>query len=292
MKFKQIILFSSLGILGCTILRTFQIFFAINPETGFFRGRYRDIGFNTTVVIFAVVICTAILGALVKRAPSKMPRVNIFMGLASLAIAAGTAYELITETFVSRIPVWQITLSRVFGLLTVLFFLAYGAKAVYNYRLPRILYITPLLYWIVKLICTFTTISSLSLISDNMLMIAGYCAILVFMLEFAKTANGIDKDWGFKKLLASSLCSLNLCATFSVPRLIAIISGNSKVLHESVSSVLNCFLTGLFILVFTYSFYRNKNLSVHKHHHHHHHRNRFLPGKSGDNFYMGYGEDS
>ena len=105
---------------------------------------------------------------------------------------------------------WQTALFVVMGCVCAIWFMAYGAKAVYNYKLPHLTYVIPVIYWAAKFIVVFTSISPLTLITDNVFVLISYCAVLIFMFEFAKVANNIDKESTYKKLLSSAIASIML----------------------------------------------------------------------------------
>lgn len=286
MKYKKIAFLFLIALAAGVMIRTLQVFYTIDGATGFFKQSYADMGFKMSVVVLGLTLIMTIIGATVHRCPARMPKVNPVLGVASIALGAGVAYELATVAVSARIPLWQIILLDITGIATVLFFIAYGAKFIHNYALPRKLYIIPVSYWMIKLVFTFTTISSLALIIDNMLMILSYCAVLIFMLEFAKLANDKDLKTNHKKLMASGICAVLLCAFISLPRLFAIVLGRSDVLHENLSSVLTTLTVGVFIAAFIFSHFRDENLSTH------HRKNRLLsvnPGEGMDSFYMGSG---
>ncbi|MBQ3817244.1 MAG: hypothetical protein II802_03100, partial [Clostridia bacterium] len=171
------------------------------------------------------------------------------------------------ETFVSSIKIWQIISLDITGLLTMIFFIIYGLKMFIDFPLPGIFPIVVPLYWIVKLICIFTTVSSLSLITDTVMTLACQCFALLFTANFAKVFNKIDDDKLFRKVLSTGLSTSILCLCDSIPRIYLTLSHREQYLHSTATSTLSLLATGLFALIFTISFFSNNNL---KHHHHHH----------------------
>lgn len=265
MKYKRILNFFAIALICGIVVRTFQVVYTIDGSTGFFKSNYAEFGFKMMVFICALLVLIAVMGASVRRCPRKLLKVNPILGILSIALSVATVYEISTVVLSSRVPNWQVVLFNLSGYLAAAFFAAYGIKAFYDYRLPHPLYILPVIFWIIKLIYTFTAISTLSLITDNIFMLACYCAVLIFMLEFAKLANNIDMKWNFKKILSSGLSAVYLCFVFSVPRLLVAIFGNSTVLHESIGSAFSTLLMGAFTSCFLISHFKNRNLSKRKH---------------------------
>lgn len=285
MKYRKLLFLSCVAIAVSVAVRTLQVLYTIDGATGFFKSAYAEKGFNMSVIVLGITLVMTIIGATIHRCPQRMPKVTPALGIASIMIGAGIAYDITTVAISARIPFWQVILLDLTGYASVGFFLAYGAKFIHNYRLPRPLYVIPVCFWVVKLVFSFTTVSSLALIVDNAFMLFCYSAVLIFMLEFAKLANDKDIKTNHKKLMASGIAAVILCASISVPRFAAIVMGRAEVLHENLSSILSIFTVGCFIAVFLLSHFRDENLSSR-------HKRRIMsvnPGSGRDSFYISSG---
>ncbi len=264
MRYKHIMLSLGISLPVCVLLRTYQLLFMIEGKTGFVGRNYTFLSTAIMVVIFSAVALNAIFGATVHRSPKKGPKVNIVLGISAMLLGGAIIYDSVDSVVEMPTTSWQNFLLVIMGCVCAVWFLAYGAKAVYNYKLPHLTYTIPVIYWAAKFIVVFTSISPLTLITDNVFVLISYCAVLIFMFEFAKVANNIDKETTYKKLLSSGVASVILCIVSSLPRLIATSSGSIESLHDSVSSVFVSLVTGIFILAYTVSHFSNSNLSYKK----------------------------
>lgn len=253
MRYKHIMLSLGVSLPICVMLRTYQLLFMIEGKTGFVGKNYTFLSAAVMVVIFAAIAINAVLGTTVHRSVKEMPKVNLFLGISAMLLGGAIVCDAIGSVIDAPFIGWQTALFVVMGCVCAIWFMAYGVKAVYNYELPTITYIIPVVYWAAKFIVLFTSISPLTLITDNVFVIISYCAVLVFMLEFAKVANNIDRSTTYKKLMASGIASVMLCFVSALPRFIATGTGNTESLHDSVSSVFATLITGVFVLVYIIS---------------------------------------
>ncbi len=284
MKYKHLVTLFAVALPVSVLIRVFQVFFTVDGTTGFFKPDYKTLGICMVVILLAIIATTAIISVFIRRCPPKMPRVKKSLGTSSLLLGLSVLFEIFNTSYTTNIAFWQKGLVVLFGGATAVFFIAYGLKMFKNFHINRKFYVVPVLYWMIKLVFIFTGISSLALISDNVFLVLSYCGTLIFMLEYAKFANKIDIDMNYKKLFASGLAAIILCAVTSLPRFIAVIMGNTEILHESVASPVTVFFTGVFIAAFIFNDYSVHNLKIKKHHHHR--AKTCTPGTQTDGFYI------
>lgn len=258
MKFKYILWFFLISLPVCVGSRFLQILFVENPTTAFFRPGFELYGNILSALIIMACLGLIILGLACSEKPERKPKSNLFVALTSILLSVGIGYEILTETFTVNIQVWQITLLDVLGIFSCLFFFLYGIKMLIGFPMPKLFAIVPPLYFIMRLICIFTSISAISLIVDNVITLASHCAILVFSANFAKLINGIDNDTVFKKIAASGSTATILCFVDAIPRLYFILNQQSGYIHSGVSSPISVLLCGLFILSFTLCYFKKK----------------------------------
>lgn len=259
MKYRNILAFFLAALPVSIIIRLLQVLYVTEPVTGFVKKGFEGVNALMVIIMVIAVSVTAILSFTAHRQPTKPTRFNPLLAVASFALGGSMAYEIINETFVSAVRYWQIILLDIFGMLSVLFFIIYGIALFIRLPLPRLLSLIPAVYCIMRLICIFTTISSLTLVMDNVMILASYCAVLLFFTSFAKLYNGIDSEHNFRKLLASGLCSAVICFADSIPRVIIRITGNASALRHSASSTAAILLFGVFSLFFTLTFFSRRN---------------------------------
>ena len=265
MKYKKIILFFCIILPLSVLLRTLQLFFTVETDTGFFKGEYQTAGFCMLVLIIAVCACLAIICFTGHRNPEHPPKANPLIALSSVSAAIGVAAG-VYDTMLTEVTMpWQNILLTVSGVLTAVYFLLYAISGVIKIKFSPLTSILPAVYCIVKIICSFTALSSLALISDNVMILSVLCVILIFFLSFGKLYNGIDTERNFRKLMASGLVSTVLCFTQSIPHIIINLATDNSYLHTSNAANFSVLCFGIFIAVFTFSHFSLKNtLSVRK----------------------------
>ena len=259
MQFKKILLFFMVALPLSIALRFFQIVYVIEAETGFFAQEFEGYGNAMTLVIFAFSIAMAVFAFLSRREPKEAIRPNTVMSIGAVMFGFSVLYELAAETFPPVVKPWQVTLLNVTGLVTAAYFILFAMKRFINIPLPNDFAIIPTVYLILRVICDFTAISSLALISDNLLLMAVYSVSLLFMLNFAKFYNNAGGENSARKLLASGLSAVILCATQSVPHILVNLLFDYEYNHTSMAANVTVFFMGIFIATFTFSNYLRKN---------------------------------
>lgn len=262
MKYKKIILFFCIALPASILMRLLELYFTIDTKTGFFKPEYKNIGYYLLILIIAFCTVTALLCFTSHRNPEHPPRKNPILGAASFLMAAGLGLDLFGESFVEAIMKWQTAVLMVSGLASIVYFIAFGVGMFADINIPPVCTAVPTVYFIARIICSFTAISSLALITDNVLMLAAYCVALLFFLCFGKLYNKIDVDYNFRKLMAAGLSSVTLCFTQSIPHIIINIMSGNGYLHTSNASNISLLITGIFIGVFTFSHFSLGNVAV------------------------------
>lgn len=261
MKYKHIltVFFVSLGLaLG---LRTYEIVALTDSATGFVESDMKTAAVIITCIIAALATAVATSCFTVKRNPVKLPRTNVGLGLASFLLSFGILFDIANVYFSNNVPEWQAALVNISGLVSVVFFVCYGVTAFVSFRLPRALFIAPVIYWLFKLVCVFTAISSISLLTDYAFMMLAICAILLFMFELAKLANKIELKKSYKRILLWGLLAAFFSILTVVPSLAARLFGAETIFREGSSDAVVYLLTGVFVIVFIMNFFKAKNLT-------------------------------
>lgn len=259
MKYKKIMLFFSVALPLCVILRFIQLEFIIETATGFFKQEFEVFGGYITAVIFAFCAMAAIFSFTSHRSPEHPPKPNIAISLSSLLFAVSIIFEALTESSAQVVSTWQMSLLRISGILAAVYLIIFALKRFVDIPLPAIASAVLPLYLIFKIIFNFSAISALALISDNILLIAAYCVSLLFAISFVKLYNNSDTERNFRKLLATGLSSVILCLTQSVPHIIVNVSNGYNYLHTSMAANINLLFLGLFIAAFIFSHFSKEN---------------------------------
>lgn len=259
MRFKKIILFFTVTLPLSIALRLVQLSYTVDMTTGFFKNEYKPYGIYILIAIFVFTAVTAVFAFTSHRSPEQPPKINPVLSVASFLLCFSLLYELAAESFPESVPYWQTSLLKLSGFASAVFFAVLALKAFFKLPLPDICTVIPTVYLILRIICYFTAISSLALISDNILLVAAYCTSLLFMLSLAKLYNRSEGDGNFRKLMASGLTSTVLCFTQSVPHIIINISNGFSYNHTSMAANVTVLCLGLFSAVFTFSHFSEKN---------------------------------
>lgn len=274
MKYNKIVLFFCIAAFAGILVRILQLVFTVDVETGFFLPEYSNIGYY--MLIFIAVFCavTAVLCFTGHRNPEHPPRKNIFLRITSVLLAVVTPVQLFGESFSGTVKTWQSLFLTVTGLAAAVFFMLYGISGILSFNISPVTAAIPSVYFIMRIICDFTSVSSLALITDNMLVLASYCVSLLFFICFGKLYNGVDTEYNFRKLMATGMVSVILCFTQSVPHfIINAVTGNSY-RHTSFWCNAALFMTGLFTAVFIFSHFSYSNTDLRRH------------GKGDEKFYI------
>lgn len=259
MKYKKIIFLFALFLPVSIVLRLVQLSFTVDYKTGFFVKQFESNGEAMLWVVLALCFVPALFALISHRNPEKPTEPNVFLSTASFLMSTAVLYELFFEKFSNTVMSWQILAVKTTGMLTAVFFALYGLERFISFKLPRIFTAIPTLYFIFRIICDFTSISALALISENLLVMLAYCSVLLFLLQFAKLYNGLDTEYNFRKLLATGLASIVLCFTQTVPHIVLKLVTGYSFMHTSLATNINIFFVGIFIATFIFSHFSFAN---------------------------------
>ena len=258
MKQNKILIFFGLSLVFSTLIRYIQINYTVDFATGFYKIGFETIGHIMLAAIIAVALVSVIFGKIAVKRPEKQIKNGIPLSIVSFLPALSIGYEVfLAEMPLITNPILSLLL-KLTGLLSVIFFLVYGVSDYINFKFPSICTVIPCFYIIIKIICDFTSISSLALISDNILLMGAYCFILLFMLNFAKFYNNIDENTNFRKILATGIGASVLCISQSIPYFITNISNDWKYNHVTPWENISLLSIGIFITTFILSLFLKK----------------------------------
>ncbi len=253
MKLNKIMTFFYIGLPICVILRMIQIAFTIDFESGFYNEGYTNYG-NAIMFVFGL-FCAALMFFSFKafESPEKPPKVNALLTVAGLFTACALLYEVGYEVLPSLMLPWQIMVVKVAGIITAAYFVVFALKAKLDIKLPEIIHIIPLVYMIARTIFTFINISSLAIISDNILIMTSYCFAILFFINYAKLYNGLDNERNFRKILATGLCAVVTSLTQSASYFVINFVSETQYTHTDTVTNLTLLGIGLFALAFLVS---------------------------------------
>ena len=260
MKLNKIMAFFCIGLPICVSLRIFQIIFTIEFETGFYINEFETIGKFILALIIVFCVLLWIYSSRYYKAPEKQPEYNMLLSVASVGLAVATVAQAFMENSYISTFEWQNLLMKVVGVITGAYFLGFATRYYINFKFPPILHIIPCVFMILRTAFIFINTSALAHISDNVLILAAYCSVMVFFVNFAKLYNDVDAEGNFKKILSSGLVSAVLCFTQGIAHSVINFASDNKYLHISHVANVSVLLMGLFVTVFVVThFYINKN---------------------------------
>ncbi len=259
MKYKKLMLFFLVSLPFATLLRFFQLKFIIDPTNGFFTPDNQVFGLVTTVILFVIALLIYIFSFTTHRCPENPPKHNYCLSASSLALSCVIFYDTFFVKTISEVsPIFN-TLRLIFAICTIIFLLAFAAKSFVEFKIPNFCYLFSCFYMILKTIIEFTRISTIAVITDNLFLIAAFCSITVFFLQFAKLYNKVDTEKNFRKILASGLISIFFCILQAVAFFLFNTLSGFKNIHISISTNIILLIFGLFIMTFTLSHFSKKN---------------------------------
>lgn len=259
MKYKKIMLFSAIVLPINIILRTLGMLFTVELTTGFFKNEYELLGKLILFLIFFFSVLSAVFAYTSHRLPEQPPKPNRYIAAVSFLMALSTLFLVLFEKQPEVIKPWLLISLKASGIVFAVLFVMFGLQAFIKIDINKLFYIVPTVYLIFRLICDFTAVSALAMISDNLLLLAAYGSALWFMLRFAKLYNNIENESNFRGLLASAIASVMFCFTQSIPHLVINIFTANSYLHTTFAENLHIFFIGCFILVFSLFYFSRKN---------------------------------
>lgn len=250
MKHRHSLMLLSVALPICVLLRAIQMYFTIDGATGFIKQQYSIIS-----VIITVIICAAVASVGLLATTLEDVKQNTFKQCPAVAIASALAGGMFIYQTVAGLSAisgaWYDTLLVFLTLVSAFVLVAYGLKNIYEYRFPSLILVIPVVYYVVKLISVFVSTSALALVTENVFLIFTNSVLLWFMFEFASFENEIgDTAKKPKRLFASGLAAVILCAVASLPKLILSILGKIQLSSGDVSAALGAAAIGIFILVY------------------------------------------
>lgn len=233
-------------ILVAFILRATQVLTAIDFKTGFYNRDNSTLGLVLTIAVCVLCVASALFSC-------KSLHIDKFKTVKSMPIISGLTaltllYELVAEKFTIQGLAWQVILMKCMGFVAALYFLLFALAILLKVKIPDILHTIPAIYMIMRIICSFINISSLSLIAENIFLLASYSCALLFFVSYAAyyCTNSYDvRDIYTKLVLASSVCFAT-----SLSNIVANIFAGYT--HISLCSQVVLMSVALFLISFTY----------------------------------------
>lgn len=246
-ELKKLIALTGVGAVCAVILRVLQIVFMLEADSGFFKKGFETIGNVTTAsIIFIIGVCT-IYGACYKwDAPEKAVTTKTF-GVLHFVLSAAIIYESLFSNVSADTQAWKILLQILFGLCAALILAIRGYGAFYPNKEMPILTTAYILFWLIRVIITFSSYLSASVISENIFEMAALCCALVFFFNYSALENGVSVSRRKKTILPSAIAALLSGAVYAVSQVVVILSGKAQILYNSNATLITNIVLVFFI---------------------------------------------
>lgn len=258
--YKLPLFVSLLALLVAVPLRVYQYFKVLEPETGFYSSN--DISVYVMYILLGAAMLLSVLIPLINKkklitvtSVKKSPAFLVFslilavtiiidsagqlMGYFDLYDAASAAGGTVTE-YVKNQGGTFLLLQAVSGAVAAVYFFVSGLSVSLGNsdgsRL-KILGLTPVLWYIFKLLYRFKRTISFTNVSDLMLELFAIVFLMMFFFALAQTVAKIDAQTVFWKIFAYGVPAAMFALMCFLPRFIVMIIGKSELLntHYGVS---------------------------------------------------------
>lgn len=256
MRYKHTLTLLGITLPICVILRVLQSIFTIDSTTGFIRQQYTGISVLITVIIFAGVFSVGIMSVAAEGIKIKKTQKNLPLAIGSLLIGGMFIYASLALVSSTTVYVWYDTVQVLLGFISAFVFIFFGFKNIFLYRFPAILLVVPVFYYVIKLISIFVSTSALALVTENIFLLFTNASLLVFVLEFSKTENGIYKTPNTKKLFSSIVVSGMLCVVQSLPKLLVF---GAYLSRRDMADALLTLAMGVFVILYVAIAFEDEN---------------------------------
>lgn len=196
-------------ILVAFVTRLLQIFSVIDLKTGFYETKHTVLGIALTVAVAVICAAAALAARFDVTASADRLSVGILAPIMSGVLSLSLFYEVLTEKFAVQGLDWQVVLMKLIGILTAVYFAAFAVSRFLKFSMPDVLHALPAFYMIIRIICSFVNISSLSLIAENIFLLAAYCCALLFFVSYASFY--CLEDQSTRSLYTRSVLAFSLC---------------------------------------------------------------------------------
>ena len=253
MSFKKMMSVFGIGLLLCTVFRVLQITEIIEYENGFFAEEKKVFGIVLSVLITLVCGAVCFLNRKITKTYEKPPKNNIFLSVGAVLAAVSLFIEALYQDFPITVTPFQIGTTRLITVFAAMYFIVWAVSCFIKIKFKPIIHIIPIIYFLVKTIFTFISISPLALISDNAFLMAGYCLSLLFFINYGKLFNGIKCQNNARKILCTGFTAAIICISQSASYFLVNVFGKEKYLHSDSNVIFTLFVMGLYILGFIIS---------------------------------------
>lgn len=255
-----------LGILISCPLRIFQMLKNIDPATGF----YLDYNNIMIMILYAVLMLTSVLILVLSFLSSRIPAAvapkgrRIPAAAAAFIFAATLFYDAISTYFVksettativqnaqslSTLHHFHSAAAFLSSIYFIIVFISYISGNEY-FKKMKIFSLAPLIWTIARVLERITVIISIVRVSELLLELCAFVFLMLFFMSFARVASDVNCKGSMWSVIACGAVSVLFIMTYTVPRLILVITGNSDSLVSGYPLNFSDIGCVLFILTF------------------------------------------
>ncbi len=256
-KLRKFTVIAVLSAVCGAVLRVLQQLFVIESKTGFFKRGYDAVGNIITFSILAIIAVTSILWANSDFVPETFVKKTKTFAIFELLLSLAVIYDVVFTADLAAAS-WQANLLRIVGIVTAAYLICKAASVISTIKVPSILAVLPVFFWLVKIISVFSVYSQVSTIADNIFELLAYCGAAVFFLYYARFINSVESVKTVQALLPVSVATFLLCFIYAAPRIVLVFMG--RPVHSANFGFVTTIVTAAFIVCFSLIVFSDDNL--------------------------------
>ncbi len=233
------------GFALAVLLRTVEMLRLTEYNTGFIKPAYKFWAVLITVLIGSATAFSAIFISRSTKEDVCQIGFDLVLSLSTFMLGIAATVSAVTEKNMGVPSVLRL-LCIVFAVLSSIYFIAFAVRAFVYFPFTPALSAIPVLFFVFKAASVAIKGAYHTVISDTLFEIAAYCFIMLFFLEFVRTANGSTHSGSVKKIAAFGTAASILSLTASLPKIIVSVIFPSA-LHDSSKSEYLLFFVGVYI---------------------------------------------
>ncbi len=245
------------------VLRVLQIFFCIDPITGFFKKGYSDFGTELSIVIFILLFFAFVFSFTEKKVPKAFPENSISLSVGSLLLSGFIAADLIFLPKTFSAPIWQTVFFYFTGIITILLLL-YSALSYFGFfketKVSTYFSIVPLVFFIIRTIICFSFYTELAILSETVFTICAMLCLLFLLLYLSFLTNEIEQVKTANKLLSLFTVTILSFVNASVPHLILFVTGFKSSVHNLNISNFTFFGVLIYLIILYFNIFKDENM--------------------------------
>ncbi len=261
MKFSRIVFFLTLASLSAVYARIAQLLYLTEEKTGFFLPDSKTAAVALSAFIMIVICAAASMTCFTRRNPAGAPDKALLPRIGAAVLGLACLYEAAFVDYLSgaTLVILLTRLSAVAAAASLALYIArfYVASLA---KVHKLFYLPILIFFAMKLVCTFTVYATVSVIADNVFHIAFMCFALIFMLTLLKIENGIMFGRSAYRLFPLAAITFILGACCSVPQAALLALGKASLVHSEIDSLLLPAATAVFAMGYVLALYGKKNI--------------------------------